>query len=259
MIKIIRDGPVLTTPFLDISARSCREAKRGLLGLAFHPLIRARTASSMSLHRANDGTVVVSEFLVSAASADLADAATERQVLTVTHPLANHNGGHMAFGAEGYLYIASATAAVVAIRTTTPEPELPARQTAPHRRQTWRPNFGVPPGNPFVGQAGKLPEIWRTDCAIRGGSASTARRRPAHRRMSAKARARRSIRAGRRCGRAKLRLAHVGGHFVLQRAVPMRTGRMFPDHRVWATTQAADSRSSAAMSSAGRESQCASV
>src|SRR5207253_9916657 len=94
------------TPFLDITPSVLSGGERGLLGLAFHPLYRANGKFYVYYTRQTDGTIVVSEFMRSAANADLADAASERQVLTVTHPLSNHNAGHMAFGPDGFLYIA---------------------------------------------------------------------------------------------------------------------------------------------------------
>src|SRR6267142_5813742 len=84
VIKIVKDGAVLATPFLDLTAKVLSGGERGLLGLAFHPLYRANGKFYVYYTQQTDGTVVVSEFLRSATDADVANAATERQVLTVT-------------------------------------------------------------------------------------------------------------------------------------------------------------------------------
>src|SRR5438477_609507 len=104
-IKIIKTGAVLATPFLDITAQVLSGGDRGLLSLAFHPQFRANAKFYVYYTRQTDGTIVLSEYLRSAANADVADPATERQLFTVTHPLSNHNGGHIVFGPDGYLYI----------------------------------------------------------------------------------------------------------------------------------------------------------
>src|SRR5882672_1547716 len=92
VIKIIKDGAVLGTPYLDITAQVLSGGERGLLGLAFHPQFRTNGKFYVYYTRQTDGTIVVSEYLRSAANADVADASSERPVLTVAHPAGNHNG-----------------------------------------------------------------------------------------------------------------------------------------------------------------------
>src|SRR6267142_2390916 len=160
VIKIVKDGAVLATPFLDITAKVLSGGERGLLGLAFHPLYRANGKFYVYYTRQTDGTIVVSEFLRSGASADVADASSERPVLTVAHPAGNHNGGHMAFGPERYLYIAIGDGGGGG------DPNNNAQNLGSRLGKVLRidvnvtPDFGVPPGNPFVGRMGALPEIW---------------------------------------------------------------------------------------------------
>src|SRR5947208_16963080 len=94
-IKIIKDGAVLATPFLNITAQVLSGGERGLLGLAFHPQFRANGKFYVYYTRRTDGTIVVSEYLRGAANADVAfrrrvrhvgvgRAAQERQLFTVT-------------------------------------------------------------------------------------------------------------------------------------------------------------------------------
>src|SRR5438552_4464552 len=159
-IKIIKDGAVLATPFLNITAQVLSGGERGLLGLAFHPQFRANGKFYVYYTRQADGTIVVSEYLRSAANADVADPATERQLFTVTHPLSNHNGGHMVFGPDGYLYIGIGDGGGGG-DTDNNAQNLGVRLGKLLRIDVNAASgFAVPPSNPFVGQAGALPEIW---------------------------------------------------------------------------------------------------
>jgi hypothetical protein len=104
---------------------------------------------------------VVSEFLASPADANLADPATERIVMTIPHPgQANHNGGHMAFGPDGYLYIGTGDGGGAG------DPPNNAQNLASLLGKLLRIDINaasgylVPPTNPFVGQPGVAPEIW---------------------------------------------------------------------------------------------------
>src|SRR2546421_142590 len=159
-IKIVKDGTILPTPFLDITARVLSGGERGLLGLAFHPLYRANGKFYVYYTRQTDGTIVVSEFVRSAPNADVADPASERQLLTVAHPLTNHNGGHMAFGPEGYLYIAIGDGGGGGDQSNNAQ-NLGVRLGKVLRIDVNSASgFNVPPDNPFVGRLGALPEIW---------------------------------------------------------------------------------------------------
>ncbi len=159
-IKIIKDGAVLAAAFLDITAQVLSGGERGLLGLAFHPQFRTNGKFYVYYTRQTDGTIVLSEYLRSAASADVADPTTERQLFTVTHPLSNHNGGHIVFGPDGYLYIGIGDGGGGG------DPNNNAQNLGVRLGKLLRidvnaaSGFAVPPSNPFVGQAGALPEIW---------------------------------------------------------------------------------------------------
>ncbi len=90
--------------FLDISARLSGVGETGLLSLAFHPKFSENKKFYISYC---DRNLVsnVSELLVSA-NPNQADLASERILLRLQQPQRNHNGGHIAFGPDGYLYIA---------------------------------------------------------------------------------------------------------------------------------------------------------
>ena len=103
-IKIIRNGVVLPTPFLDISSAISRGGERGVLGLAFDPRFRTNGYFYVDFTRVN-GDTVVNRYRVSSANRDVAYQSSVRRVITIAQPYANHNGGMIAFGPDGYLYI----------------------------------------------------------------------------------------------------------------------------------------------------------
>ncbi len=114
-IRVIENGSLLPTPFLDISSKMVALTpgydERGLLGMAFHPNY-AQNGKFYVYYSAPTTTVgwnhrtVVSEFTVSA-NPNVGNLLSEREVLTFDQPQGNHNGGHLQFGPDGYLYIST--------------------------------------------------------------------------------------------------------------------------------------------------------
>jgi hypothetical protein len=103
-IRVLRPGESTTTVFLDIRAKVLAGGERGLLGLAFHPLYARNGRLFVYYTRVGDGALLIAEYQVST-NPDVADPA-ERVLLTIPHPTnANHNGGMLAFGPGGYLFI----------------------------------------------------------------------------------------------------------------------------------------------------------
>lgn len=100
-----RDRTVIPTPFLDIGSRVVSSGEQGLLGLAFHPQYAETGRFYVAYTRQADDADVIAEYRVSSA-ADTADPASERILLAIPDPAANHNGGALAFGPDGNLYIA---------------------------------------------------------------------------------------------------------------------------------------------------------
>ena len=98
------DGGAMSL-FLDIRSRVRSGGEQGLLGLAFHPSYSSNRRFFVYYTRAADGAIVIAEYAASAANPQAAGA-TERVLLTIPHPsFSNHNGGMVAFGPDGYLYI----------------------------------------------------------------------------------------------------------------------------------------------------------
>lgn len=92
--------------FLDISSRVERgDNEQGLLGLAFHPDYVSNGYFFVNYTESGSGSTIISRFSVSA-DANQADPDSEVKLLEIEQPMTNHNGGDLAFGPDGYLYIA---------------------------------------------------------------------------------------------------------------------------------------------------------
>ncbi len=102
-IRGLRDGALREPPFLDLAARISAGGERGLLGLAFHPGYASNRRFFVN-YTDPAGDTVIAEFRTSA-DPDLADAQSERVLLRVDQPFSNHNGGGLAFGPDGKLYL----------------------------------------------------------------------------------------------------------------------------------------------------------
>ncbi len=105
-IKIIKNGVVLQSPFLDISSRVLSGGERGLFIIVFPNGYPAQKKYFYVNYTGNqgDGDTFIARYQTTA-DPDVADAASEQQLLRVDQPFANHNGGQMTFGPDGFLYI----------------------------------------------------------------------------------------------------------------------------------------------------------
>ncbi|HEY2930400.1 MAG TPA: PQQ-dependent sugar dehydrogenase [Acidobacteriota bacterium] len=159
-IRIFKAGALLATPFLDISGIIESGGEKGLLGLAFHPDYRNNGRFFVNFTRRVTGQLktFVAEYRVSSGNPDIAGT-TEFPVLDFDQPYDNHNGGMLAFGPDGYLYISSGDGGsggdplnnAQRINTLLGKMLRIDIDTAP---------YAMPPDNPFVGQPGARGEIW---------------------------------------------------------------------------------------------------
>jgi glucose/arabinose dehydrogenase len=165
-IRIWNGVSLEATPFLDLSGEVICCNERGLLGLAFHPDYASNGELFVDYTRDEGGQLqsVVARYTVSMGDPDVADAGSEEILLVFDQPNDNHNGGSLAFGPDGYLYIAAgdgggsgdpnesgqnlSTVLGKILRIDvdgTPGPGL---------------DYAIPASNPFVGVAGAREEIW---------------------------------------------------------------------------------------------------
>ncbi len=105
-IRIIKNGVIGPQPFLNISSLVECCGERGLIGLAFHPQYQSNGRFFVDYTRRVSGQlqVVIAEYHVSATNPNKADP-NGIELLSIDKPFDNHNGGQLAFGPDGYLYI----------------------------------------------------------------------------------------------------------------------------------------------------------
>lgn len=97
-------GNINLQPFLDIHERVVYGGERGLLGIAFHPQYKTNGYFYVNYVGKGDSTHI-SRFNLNSGNPNLADPQSELKLLTIFQPYANHNGGDLCFGPDGYLYI----------------------------------------------------------------------------------------------------------------------------------------------------------
>lgn len=188
LIRVIRNGALEATPFLNLTSAIAGGGERGLLGLAF-PSDYARSGRFyVNFTRAGDGHTVIARFRRSAGNPLVADPASRFDLLwpampdmatdngcavfasspqrAICQPFSNHNGGKIAFGPDGYLYIGmgdggsggdpqnqAQRARTLLGKMLRLDVSVPDNDTRGYR---------IPADNPFVGSdsIGALDEIW---------------------------------------------------------------------------------------------------
>jgi glucose/arabinose dehydrogenase len=164
-IRVIRDGRLLAEPYLDLTRRIASGGERGLLGLAFSPTF-ATDGRLYVDYTDRDGNTVVSELVAPDPAADRADPSSERVLLVIDQPYSNHNGGALATGPDGLLWIATGDGGSggdpldAGQRLDTLLGKLLRIDPRPAEGAP----YAIPADNPFVGRAGgrnpALGEIW---------------------------------------------------------------------------------------------------
>ena len=104
-VLILQDGVVSAEPFLDITSVVESGGEKGLLSIAFHPKFISNSKFYVNYTRKRDALEsIISEFKLDPATGKV-DLKSEKRLLTIRQPYENHNGGQIAFGPDGLLYI----------------------------------------------------------------------------------------------------------------------------------------------------------
>ncbi|WP_296383734.1 PQQ-dependent sugar dehydrogenase [Winogradskyella sp.] len=163
-IKIINaNGTIESTLFLDIDSRVRSSGnEQGLLGLAFHPDYITNGYFFVNYIN-NSGNTVVSRFSRNGSNPSIADPNSEFPILNFNQPFSNHNGGDLAFGPDGYLYISTGDGG------SGGDPQGNSQNTSNLLGNLLRIdidtttpplNYSIPSNNPFVGSSTARDEIW---------------------------------------------------------------------------------------------------
>jgi len=168
-IRTIVSGTLLTTPFLDVSSLISCCGEQGLLGLAF-PADYGTSRRFYINYTNTAGNTVVARYLRSASNALLADPTTRFPLrwggvsTEILQPFSNHNGGHIAFGPDGFLYIGMGDGG------SGNDPQNNAQNATSLLGKMLRVDvnvaltdsngYRIPPTNPWVSNSAIRPEIW---------------------------------------------------------------------------------------------------
>jgi len=162
-IKFIQNGNVPGTPYLDVSSLIVSVGEEGLLGLAFHPnfsqngcLYVNYTTTPLS------GTLqtVIAEYRATPASANTVSTATEQRLITLDQPFSNHNGGGLAFGPDGDLYIGLGDGGGAGDPNGNGQNKNTLLGKLLRIQVNCNGTYTIPADNPFVGQSNVRTEIW---------------------------------------------------------------------------------------------------
>ena len=167
-IRVVKNGVLIAAPFLDISSTGANRVlfggEQGLLSVAFPPQFNGKGYFYVYYTNLNGDNVIARYFLT--ANPDLADPNSEVILRTFSHPaFQNHNGGQLAFGPDGFLYIGTGDGGGGGDPNNHGQNprtflgkilRIDVESVVNPRTDTYR----IPPGNPFVATQGFLPEIW---------------------------------------------------------------------------------------------------
>jgi glucose/arabinose dehydrogenase len=157
-IRIVQNGQLLSTPFLDITSRVGSGGERGLLSVAFHPQY-ASNGFFYVYFTATNGEIRIERFT---GAGNSANPATAKLILAVPHPRGNHNGGLAMFGPDGMLYLGLGDGGGGG------DPDLNGQNPNTLLGTLLRIDvnagdpYGIPAGNPFIGRSDARAEVWAT-------------------------------------------------------------------------------------------------
>ena len=156
------NGNIMSIPFLDIDDRvhnAGNQSEQGLLGLAFHPNY-ASNGFFYVHYIANDDDSIIARFSRMPTNQNRALPSSEFQIMHISQPFINHNGGTLKFGPDGYLYIGMGDGG------SANDPQNLAQNTQSLMGKMLRIDvdsgspYSIPASNPFVGNPNVLDEIW---------------------------------------------------------------------------------------------------
>lgn len=161
-IFILENGQKRAEPFLDLRDKVTTGGnEQGLLGLVFHPDYKNNGLFFVDYSRKGNGDNVVERYHVSS-DPEIADPNSAKTLLTIDGLEPNHNGGMLAFGPDGYLYIATGDGGGAGDPhgTTGNGQALDTLLGKILRVDVNAETYTIPPDNPFAGNAAARPEIW---------------------------------------------------------------------------------------------------
>ncbi|MEO8054787.1 MAG: PQQ-dependent sugar dehydrogenase [Acidobacteriota bacterium] len=156
-VKIVKGGVVSPVPFLDISGRVSCCGERGLLSIAFPR--RSAPFEFYADYTDVNGDTTISRFFVSS-DPNVAGASSEQILLKIAQPFANHNGGQLAFGPDGYLYVGMGDGGSAGDPNNNGQTLSTLLGKILRIDVVGQATYTIPPSNPFYGLSSARNEIW---------------------------------------------------------------------------------------------------
>jgi glucose/arabinose dehydrogenase len=164
VVRVIQNEALLPQPYLDIRPIVGSQGnEQGLLGVVFHPRF-AENGYLYLNYTDRNGNTNIARYTRSPENQDLADPQSEKRLLFVEQPYPNHNGGSLAFGPDGYLYLGLGDGGSAG------DPQGYAQRRDTYLGKILRIDvdggdpYAIPADNPFADggseAGGGLPEIW---------------------------------------------------------------------------------------------------
>ncbi|HEY6977415.1 MAG TPA: PQQ-dependent sugar dehydrogenase [Chitinophagaceae bacterium] len=162
VIKIYDGNSMIATPFLDVRQLVSTLGERGLLSIAFHP--QYKTNRYFFIYYTNlSGDITIARYQTRADNSNVADSSSGVVLLNIPKPYANHNGGTLAFGKDGYLYFATGDgggAGDINNNAQNGNSLLGKMIRINVTISTSPPYYIIPTDNPFVNDTTVKDEIW---------------------------------------------------------------------------------------------------
>jgi glucose/arabinose dehydrogenase len=162
LVRVVRNGVLLDTPFITLTSQVSCCNEQGLLSIAFDPDYAANGTFYVD-YTNNAGDTNVERYIVSDPASDVAGVIAATKIITIDQPEPNHNGGQLQFGPDGYLYIGTGDGGGGGDQHgPTGNAQNPAVLLGKILRINVHgvPTYSIPSSNPFTQTAGYRPEIW---------------------------------------------------------------------------------------------------
>jgi len=160
-IRVLQNGSLVPGVFLSLVGQVSQGSEQGLLGLAFHPAFKTNHKFYVNFTDLA-GNTVIREYRASTANPNKVQPGSGRTLLRIAQPYANHNGGGLAFGRDGFLYIGTGdggSGGDPGNRAQSLSSLLGKMLRIDVNGRAGGKQYRIPSSNPYVGRAG-LDEIW---------------------------------------------------------------------------------------------------
>jgi len=161
-ILVVENGSVQPRPFLDITDRvGSQNNEQGLLSIAFPPDFASGEVFYVN-YTDRRGDTVIARYRLVAGESGQADPNSEQIILQIKQPAANHNGGQLQFGPDGYLYIGTGDGGQAGDPWGNAQNPGALLGKLLRIDVTRADTYEIPSDNPLLDQPGARPEIWAT-------------------------------------------------------------------------------------------------